>query len=86
MPPELNSGVIGYCTHGGEIRFLTSFWATASATTRLVLAYHELGHCALGLDHHDGEADIMNTYLLNEVIADEEWDELVNKMFGRAKK
>jgi hypothetical protein len=48
--------------------------------------YHELGHCALGLGHHEGEPDIMNSYLLDEVTAEKKWDELVNKMFERKKK
>jgi hypothetical protein len=85
MPPDLDSRVIGYCSPGSEVRFLTPFWEDSSATTRLTLVYHELGHCALGLDHTDGEADIMNTYLLDERTADSQWDELVTKMFERSK-
>ena len=83
MPDELGSGVIGYCSPGSEIRFLAPFWNEVSATTRLVLVYHELGHCALGLDHTDGENDIMNTYLLDERTADSRWNELVTKMMKR---
>jgi len=86
MPPDLESGVIGYCTPGNEVRFLTPYWDYASATTRLTLVYHELGHCALGLDHTDSEADIMNTYILSEPTAEKKWDELVNKMFERSKR
>jgi len=40
----------------------------------------------LGLDHTDGEADIMNTYILSEPTAEKKWDELVNKMFERSKR
>ena len=85
MPPDMEPNVIGYCSPGSEVRFLTPFWEDSSATTRLTLVYHELGHCALGLDHTDGEDDIMNTYLLSERVADKKWDELVHKMMGRAR-
>lgn len=86
MGPDKKKGVVGYCIDNWEVRVLTSYWQTASATDRLLLMYHELGHCALGLDHLDGEIDIMNSYLLDDVTAEKEWDDLVNKMFERKKK
>jgi hypothetical protein len=86
MGPDKKKGVVGYCIDSWEVRVLTSYWQTASATDRLLLMYHELGHCALGLDHLDGEIDIMNSYLLDDVTAEKEWDDLVNKMFERKKK
>jgi hypothetical protein len=85
LPPDSNKNVIGYCSPGLEIRILVNYWQTSAAAERLTLVYHELGHCALGLDHHDGEPDIMNTYILDEVTAEKRWDELVNKMMGRAR-
>ena len=85
LPPDTSKNVVGYCRPGLEVRALTSYWRSASATERLVLMYHELGHCALGLDHHDGEPDIMNSYLLDEITSEKKWEELVNKMMGRAR-
>ncbi len=86
LPKDVPPTTIGYCTHGVEVRIFTTYWQSAPATERLTLMYHELGHCALGLGHHEGEPDIMNSYLLDEVTAEKKWDELVNKMFERAKK
>lgn len=86
IPKDANPRTVGYCTSPVEVRFIKSFWEKSSATNRLVLMYHELGHCALGLDHVDSEADIMNSYLLDEVYAEQEWDNLVEKMFRRAKR
>jgi hypothetical protein len=85
-PPDIGETVIGYCRPGFELRVMNSFWRSSSGVERMVLMYHELGHCALGLDHLDGEPDIMNTYLLDEVTADKQWDKLINNMFGRAGK
>lgn len=85
LPNDTPSNAIGYCLSYREVRVLKSFWESASSTERLTLLYHELGHCALGLDHVDGTPDIMNSYLLDERTADKRWDELVNTMFERAK-
>ena len=75
--------VIGYCQAPWTVSFLKPYWDRASAADRMTLVYHELGHCALNLDHYDEGQDIMNTYLLPGDIADEKWDKLVNNMFGR---
>lgn len=85
FPSDLEPSVIGYCLFPWLVAFKKSYWDTASAADRMTLVYHELGHCALGLDHYDEGQDIMNTYLLPGDIADEKWDKLVNNMFGRAK-
>lgn len=85
LPKDVPVGTIGYCYPYSEVKFLTRFWQVASATERLTLFYHEMGHCALGLDHKDDEDDIMNSYILDEVVANEKWDILVNKLFERAK-
>lgn len=84
-PEDIGETVIGYCRRGLELRVISSFWDKASGADRMTLLYHELGHCALGLGHTDGEPDIMNSYLLDEKIVDTRWDDLINKMFGRAK-
>ena len=82
-PPDIGDAAVGYCRRGFEVRVVKSFWDSASATERNVLIYHELGHCALGLDHVDDKPDIMNSYLLDESIADKKWDSLVKTMFER---
>jgi hypothetical protein len=86
LPKNVDEHTIGYCMQSIEVRMLKPYWEAASATERLTLLYHELGHCALGLEHHDDDYDIMNSFLLHETIAEKEWDELVNKMFRRVKK
>lgn len=85
FPKELEGNVIGYCQAPWTVSFKKSYWDTASAADRMTLVYHELGHCALGLEHYDEGQDIMNTYLLPGDIADQKWDRLVNNMFKRAK-
>lgn len=85
FPTEFDKNVIGYCQAPWTMAFKKSFWDAASAADRMVLVYHELGHCALNLDHYDEGQDIMNTYLLPGDIAEEKWDKLVNNMFERAK-
>lgn len=86
FPDKMGENVIGYCQFPWTISFKKSYWDTASAADRMVLVYHELGHCALGLDHLDGQHDIMNSYLLPGDVADRKWDKLVNSMFGRVNK
>jgi hypothetical protein len=83
FPEGVGANVIGYCQAPWTISFLKSYWDKASAADRMTLVYHELGHCALNLDHYDEGQDIMNTYLLPGDIAEEKWDKLVNNMFGR---
>lgn len=87
LPPELeDKDVVGFCKFPIEVRFMKRFWDHASANQRLALVYHELGHCALRLEHDDTMPDIMNSYLLPEYFVEKEWDSLVNKLFERAKK
>jgi hypothetical protein len=46
--------VIGMCIYGAtfrEIEIDKEYWDNASETTRMVLIYHELTHCACGRDH-----------------------------------
>lgn len=85
FPDNMGENVIGYCSAPWTISFLKPYWDRASAADRMTLVYHELGHCALNLDHYDEKNDIMNTYLLPGDVADSKWDQLVNQMFGRVK-
>ena len=85
FPSDIPEQVIGYCQSPVKLMIKKSFWEKASATERLTLMYHELGHCALGLDHKDDVPDIMNSYILDDATAEKQWDKLVTTMFGRAK-
>lgn len=85
FPAKIEPSVIGYCQPSVHLAIRKSYWMRASATERMTLIYHEMGHCALGLDHEDDKPDIMNSYLLDESIADREWDSLIKILFERAK-
>lgn len=85
LPKDVSPSTVGYCTPPYEVRMLATFWESASASERLALMYHELGHCALGLEHYEGKPDIMNSYILDSATAEKKWDSLVHNMFERAK-
>ena len=82
----VNTKAIGYCDFSYGIFINRDFWMWSSAQTKAAIVYHELGHCALGLAHHEGELDIMNPYLSSDGIMSKDWNELVNKLFNRARK
>lgn len=42
---------IGYCDGANGVTFLKEYWNDASETERELLAFHEFGHCVLGLEH-----------------------------------
>ncbi len=86
MPKQEEGTVIGYCIPYKRMAISEAFWKRATPAEKLTLIYHELGHCALGLDHYDDTHDIMNTYLLPGDIADHKWDQLVSQLFTRVKK
>lgn len=52
---NLTDNIVGLCTTGlgrkPEIKVDKGFWERSSDTAREELMYHELGHCALGLNH-----------------------------------
>lgn len=50
-----------------EIEIDPEWWAAASEGERKWLFYHELGHCALGLDHVDDPNHIMYSTVLTGV-------------------
>lgn len=55
------SSTIGLCESGGSLRRVTfdpTFWNSASATQRELLAHHELGHCVLLRAHR---SDVLST-------------------------
>ena len=75
----------GYCTPIQKIAINTSFWKYASETERRTLIYHELGHCALGLDHRTDRVDIMNPAVLHPEVARSRWEGLVKNLFDDAR-
>ena len=86
VPEGAPPTTIGYCMSPFEVRIIRSFWDNASANQRMALMYHELGHCALRLEHVDDELDIMNSYIISDYAIEKNWDVLIEKMFRRAKK
>lgn len=85
--PSDNEAMIGYCMLYSQIKFVREYWDMATAQTRRTLVYHELGHCALRLDHSKEDSfDIMNPYILSDNITREAWPELVNQLFSPRKK
>lgn len=79
--------IAGYCHYNNKIIIDSTFWKHATEAERLVLVYHELGHCALGLDHTaETETEIMNPYVLHGSVVRRYWDELRYRMFEQAKK
>ena len=81
-----NKNAVGYCDFSYGIFINRDFWMWASVQTRNTIVYHELGHCALGLEHHEGELDIMNPYIQADTVMYKEWNSLVSKLFNRARK
>lgn len=74
--------IAGYCIPHFVVVMSQSFWDSASTWEKRTLVYHELGHCALDLDHTD-EEEIMNPYVLNERTASTNWQSLVRKLFTK---
>lgn len=65
-----------------KIEILKSFWDTATPQTKRVLVYHELGHCALDLNHKPvNSPTIMAPYVLSDKVSTLSWYFLVKGMF-----
>jgi hypothetical protein len=95
LPPDIfetNPSVVGFCSYnqnpnGSEysrsISILQSTWKLMTWQTKRVLIYHELGHCALNLDHTpDGSGSIMDPYLLSDTQSQPDWMGLVDAEFA----
>lgn len=82
---ENSNYVIGYCQRPLLVSLRRAYWDIATPTERLVLMYHELGHCALGLEHDEDGPDIMNAAILDGRYAKEHWEGLVDALFLKAK-
>lgn len=83
MVPTLTGGVVGYCRPRITVALSQEYWDKSTPTTRRTLVYHELGHCALNLDHgkDDDWNDIMNPYVLPDYLAENDWYDLVKRLF-----
>lgn len=76
---------VGYCAPVQKIAVHPAFWQQATEIERMTLIYHELGHCALGLDHRTDKTAIMNPHVLDPMIANRHWERLVREMFVDAR-
>jgi hypothetical protein len=66
---------------------ITSVWILGQPDTpmsELVTAFHELGHCILGLPHIESRPDIMNAVLPTAEYASEHWPELLRQLFNES--
>lgn len=89
---SMDEDVVGMCyffvTSSGkefyrEIKLLRSFWMTATAQSKRVLVYHELGHCALSLEHApERSPKIMAPVVLSDKVSAPSWYSLVTDMFA----
>lgn len=58
-----NSTIMGKCSYFktpigrffSKVEFNTKYWNTMDEKAKVLLAYHEFGHCTLELDHDDSE-------------------------------
>lgn len=64
---SLNGKRVGRCHRIGEYRQIEideTFWAAAPEDLRLMVFFHEMGHCDLGRPHQDG-VNLMNANLMS---------------------
>jgi hypothetical protein len=82
---------VGVChTDTGFIEILKPYWDQANFTQREILIMHELGHCALDLDHDNSEGffgpnSIMRSEVLNPSYYNNFRKNLVDEMFNKRK-
>ena len=56
--PNLDGNEVGICytwLSNAEIVISLNYWQSADNNSRKILIYHELGHCALKLEHNNGK-------------------------------
>lgn len=59
----------GYCyAEDKTVMIDVNEWDRLTEVERIILIYHELGHCFMGLKHNNNNNSIMNTYITNNVI------------------
>lgn len=83
---ELPENMAGYCVPGDRVVINKKMWQTMTSMEKWVLIYHELGHCALGLDHlTEKDHDIMNPFLLPDHVSRPFWEDMKERMFDAAR-
>lgn len=83
---------VGVCYQGtGIIKLRSDYWVYANDTQRMVLLYHELGHCYFGrIEHVEDkyeedrcEKSIMSSHVMGEHCFNKHAVELLNELPGR---
>lgn len=75
---------LGQCLYGDitpTVEIDPTYWGLMSETGRMLLMYHELGHCVLGRGHYDAEDSIMNSLLLSSIVFKLRRQELLRELF-----
>lgn len=82
--PELEvEDAVGLCWPDTGNIVVSKEWKNWPPLIKRILLYHELGHCLLGLDHSEGEWDIMSPEIgVFQPYKYAPWPELVNQMCG----
>lgn len=75
----LQKGTAGLCVYYFGIILNDNRWHEYGKYQRLELMYHELGHCALGLDHSDG---IMSPSIHSEYEIEPNWSRWKEQLFA----
>jgi hypothetical protein len=74
---ELAGDIAGYCVEGDRVVINKKMWQTLSNMEKWVLMYHELGHCALRLNHTSPkETDNLSRPF---------WNDMKDRMFRAAR-
>lgn len=77
---RLESNIAGYCIYNFGILLNEDNWVKYGPYQRLELMYHELGHCALGLDHY--EPGLMSPTIHKENEVRENWENWRDELFS----
>ena len=77
----IHSGFIGVCNVQGSYRQVLMLRSYKNSIYLNQMLYHELGHCALNLQHDDSERDIMNSSVTPDV--NYYWDFYVQQMIDK---
>lgn len=87
---ERDKQILGTCSVSGNRRWVQlsrAWWDVMGEPQRRLLIYHELGHCALDLDHAEGTVNgwpmIMSPYMSISKDPTPAWSSLVNQLFSR---
>jgi hypothetical protein len=75
---RLEPEIAGYCVPSFGILLNENHWGKYGPYQRLELMYHELGHCALGLDHSEG---LMSPAIHSEKEVEANWSEWREELF-----